>query len=263
MRLTCVVGILVAGIASAAELELTVVDLATGDPIGQVHVRAGVDGSQSGLVTGANGVGVIPLPDAGVQYDVAVTALADGYVPTMARWDVSKVSIPSTYTLGLERGTTISGLVAYEDGEPIAGASVQLFVPGNREGIVQPAITHLEVVTDNEGRWSSDVMPKSLTKVQVRVMPPGKSRVRSVTFTEYSDFTVASLRDGTALIDISRRFSLAGVVRDAVGAPIAGAQLVAWPVAETAATGSFVESSADGSFEIENVRAERMMISTV
>lgn len=263
MRLTCVVGILVAGMASAAELELTVVDLETGKPIGQTQVRAGIDGSQSGLVTGANGVGVIPLPDGGVQYDVAVTALADGYVPTMVRWDVSKVSVPATYTLGLERGTTISGVVAYEDGAPIAGATVRLFVGGDREGIVQPAITDLEIKTDNDGRWSSDVMPKSLTKVQVRVMPPGKSRVRSVTFTEYSDFTIASLRDGTARIDISRRFTLAGVVRDPAGAPVAGAQLVAWPVAETAATGNFVESGADGTFEIENVRAERMMISTV
>jgi peroxiredoxin len=263
MRLAWVISMVFAGAVSAAELELTIVDLATGEPIGQTRVRGAVDGSQSSLVTGANGVGVFPLPASGVEYDVMLTALAEGYVPTLVHWEVSKVELPELYTLRLERGTTVSGLVAYEDGEPIAGASVRLFVSGTREGIVQPAITDLEIITDDEGRWRCEQMPKSLTKLQVRVSPPGGTRVRSVTFSEGGDNAIAALRDGTARIEISRRFRLAGKILDDAGEPVSGAQLVGWPVAGTSSTGSFVESDRDGSFVFQNVKAERMMISTV
>lgn len=263
MRFALMISMLMAGVASAAELELTVVDLATGEPLGQVLVRGSVDGSQSSLVTGANGVGVFPLPEAGVEYDVMLTVSAQGYVPTLVHWEVSKVSLPEAYTLRLERGTVISGLVAYEDGEPIAGASVRLFVGGNREGIVQPAITDLEIITDSEGRWQCDQMPKSLTKLQVRVSPEGGSRVRSVRFSEGGAHKIAALRDGSARIEISRRYTLAGTVRNAAGEPVAGAQLVGWAVSGTSSSGSFVQSERDGSFVFKNVRAERMMISTV
>ncbi len=263
MRFLWLIAISASGLAYAAEVELTIVDLESGAPIGQTSVRASIDGSQSAFVTGANGVGVIPLPDTGVEYDLTATASADGYVPTMVRWEVSKVSIPATYNLRLERGTTISGLIAYEDGQPIPDASVRLFVAGDREGIVQPAITDLEIITDGEGRWHCDRMPKSLTKLQVRVTPPGVRRVRSVTFTDGGEFDIASLRDGTARIEVSLRYSLAGTVHDRDGKPVAGAQLVAWPVAGTSSAGNFVQSERDGSFVFDNVRAERMMVSIV
>lgn len=263
MRFTCLLSMLMVGAAFAAELELSVVDLASGEPIGQTDLRANVDGSLSALVTGANGVGVIPLPDAGVEYGVTLTASADGYVPTLVHWEVSKVSLPETYVMRLERGTAISGVVAYDDGEPIEGASVRLFVGAKSRGIVQPAITDLEVVTDAEGGWRSDVMPKSLAKLQVRVSPPGGTRVRSVTFSEGGEHSIAALRDGTALVEISRRYRLSGTVHDTAGEPVRGARIVAWPASATADRGSFTQSARDGSFVLENMRAERMMLSTV
>jgi len=263
MRIAWLISMVMVGVAWAGELEVTVVDLASGERVGQARVQASVDGSQSSLVTGANGVGVIPLPGAGVEYDVLLTVSAEGFVPTLVHWDVTKLELPEVYTLRLERGTAISGMVVYEDGEAIAGASVRLFVSGNRDGIVQPAITDLEILTDDKGQWRCEVLPKSLTKLQVRVMPPGKRRVRSVTFAENGEFGIASLRDGTSRIEISRRFTLAGRVLDDAGKPVGGAQLVGWPVSGTASTGSFVRSERDGSFVFENVRAERMMISTV
>jgi peroxiredoxin/protocatechuate 3,4-dioxygenase beta subunit len=265
MRMKCF-GILLIAMATttnAVELEITVVDFESGDPINQTAVRGNIDGSLFDVVTGDNGVCVFPLPEGGVEYNVTLTVDAAGYVPALVHWEVADHQLPDTYTVRLERGTEISGRVAYDDGTPIEDALVRLYVGQTREGIVQPAITDLEIKTDADGRWQCDRVPKSLGKLQVRVTPPGEPRVRSVTFSEGGEHSIAALRDGSATIEIARRFTLAGVVRNQAGEPIAGARLMAWPTEQTAASASTVESDRDGAFAFQNVRAERMMISTV
>jgi RNA polymerase sigma factor (sigma-70 family) len=80
-------------------------------------------------VTDTNGrVGVEKprAPYRGLNFFVA----ADGHVPKVISWGFKK-QMPSQYTMKLERGVTIGGIVIDPAGQPISGAKIQFDGEGN------------------------------------------------------------------------------------------------------------------------------------
>ncbi len=77
-----------------------------------------------------------------------------------------RASIPDAYTLALERGVPIGGIVRDEQGRPIAGARVftcrsATTAPGGPERYATRASEIAAAVTDDQGRWRSEALPAS------------------------------------------------------------------------------------------------------
>jgi hypothetical protein len=105
-----------------------VVDGSTKQPVAGVTLSASIDGKVvRRQVTDASGRLVIPLPP--VRFDnLTVTARKEGLAPMKAylwRSAVPELEVPRSFTLTMERATSIGGIVRNEDGRPIDGVSLR------------------------------------------------------------------------------------------------------------------------------------------
>jgi hypothetical protein len=105
-----------------------VVDGSTKQPVAGVTLSASIDGKVvRRQVTDASGRLVIPLPP--VRFDnLTVTARKEGLAPMKAylwRSAVPELEVPRSFTLTMDRATSIGGIVRNEDGRPIDGVSLR------------------------------------------------------------------------------------------------------------------------------------------
>lgn len=161
---------------------------------------------QVGKGADAQGVFRMPIED-GRRSDLAVVAVAPGYVPTR----VSGLAAGDVTEIRLHAQLPVPGTVLGPDGTPVMGVPVELFDPqGRTDGL--PAISH----TDEAGRF------------ELRSPGPGSYslRVRSAAGGEYLDDQV-EIQDPADAIQIRLRGNLAlqATLRDATGAPVPGAEL--------------------------------------
>ncbi len=161
---------------------------------------------QVGKGASAQGVFRLPIED-GRRSDLAVVAVAPGYVPTR----VSGLAAGDITEIRLRAQLPVPGTVLGPDGTPVAGVPVELFDPeGRTDGL--PAISS----TDASGRF------------ELRSPGPGtySLRVRSAAGGEYLDGQL-EIRDPAEAIQIRLRGNLAlqATLRDAQGAPVPGAEL--------------------------------------
>src|SRR5262249_28308861 len=105
-------------------LELEVVDRADRSPLAGAAILLSVTPGHAHTSRGTtDDEGRFTIPLAGeTTYFLHVVVAHPGYVPIELRWDGTKV--PASYTLAMERGATIGGVVRDEQGRPIAGARV-------------------------------------------------------------------------------------------------------------------------------------------
>ena len=94
---------------------------------------------------------------------VTLTARRDGLVPIrvyLRHSLVRETEMPRSYTLAMEPGTSIGGIVRDEAGQPIDGVSVTLYENKPDDDARQvydfPAIT---ARSDRQGRWQIDLIP--------------------------------------------------------------------------------------------------------
>lgn len=213
-------------------------------PIPQADIHVGLWAKDpakgnSDYVCDDKGQASIELP---YSYDLLrIWATKDGHVPMFAQWwpkyQADGHKLPAEYTFRLEKGTEIGGFIKNEDGEPIAGAKVEVMVsqPPNP----QQLMTRLSVstwlaegdggrITDDRGYWSLDTIPNDdKFRIQVKTSHP-----------DYLDDQVwaaaqkdqgidnASLRKKDGTITMSRGVALRGTVVDPEGTPIAGAVVI-------------------------------------
>ena len=107
---------------------------------------------------------------------MSIRVRKDGFVPTRVSWNYDggvPITPPATYTLRLEPGTTIGGLVQDPEGRPIASATVYVLVPqqpSTRPGPEpRPDIWDYPVHTDPQGRWRCNIVPAELADVWLRL----------------------------------------------------------------------------------------------
>src|SRR5207237_3067692 len=72
--------------------------------------------------------------------------------------DEQEEPLPRPVVLKLARGTEVGGVVKNEQGEPVAGARIELDVPP-KEGSAAELITGVVATTGPDGRWSFDGVP--------------------------------------------------------------------------------------------------------
>ncbi len=208
-------------------LALTVVDRRTGQPLSGVQLDITANGAVRKGTTDAAGRYVIDRPEAEPR-SVLIQARKDGFVPTDVSWNYRRgipITPPATYSLRLEPGTTIGGLVKDPEGRPINGATVYVLVPSQPsqrpEPEPRPNIWDYPNRTDAQGRWHCDIVPAELADVWIRLEHPDFASDISYGVTPKP--TMAQLRDGTGVMVMKKGLTVSGIVRDSEGRPLPGA----------------------------------------
>lgn len=125
----------------------------------------------------ANGQTVIDFPN---SFDILrLFTSCDGYVPLFTHWEQLDENPPDTYTIKLTKGTLIGGFVKNEEGQPIAGAKVEVMLvlnPG--EDLKRTCFTHWLAteddarITDTKGCWTLDNVPGGDVKLLLKISHP-------------------------------------------------------------------------------------------
>jgi hypothetical protein len=156
-----------------------------------------------------------------------------GFVPLQVTWDNARaefpVEIPREYTVKLEPGSTIGGVVEDEQGEPIAGVRVRVSIgsAGNHgRGEPRVDLDNFGTNTDANGRWLCDIAPGQLDSISIAlehedyVEEPSRHRFRSQSPREFDE-----LKALTAVIVLKKGLTLEGRVMNSDGNPIANAEV--------------------------------------
>jgi len=207
-----------------------VVDQKTRQPLSGVVLKVWVDGKITRqLTTDESGRMVIPLPEKGFER-LTVTARSDGLVPMrvyLRHFAVRETEIPRSYTLAMERGTSIGGIVRDEQGRPIEGVTVALYESSpedrGREALDLDGIT---ARTDAQGRWHLDIIPAALDLGHLHF---------SYSHPEFLSLTAAvniqpreepeQLRKRSVVTVLRKGITITGRVLDRDGHPIIGASV--------------------------------------
>ncbi|MBN2590416.1 MAG: carboxypeptidase regulatory-like domain-containing protein [Sedimentisphaerales bacterium] len=256
---------------STKVLELLVINKATKEPIPEVELavrfaelvqngREEIDNYK----TDSNGQCKINLEGKPRDYVRIVTA-KDSYVPSRVIWSKSSTvqQVPSQYTLTMIPGTRIGGKVQNEQGEPIEGVIVGIYL---RKEYIGPEASltitlfpyEEKVKTDSNGYWEYDKLPDDFKAEELRI------------FLEHPDYIsdnlipglipqaitplppLSQLRDMSSIMKMKSGVLLSGRVLDSDGRPIQNALVSeaidrferTYPDARTDKEGNFFYKSA-------------------
>jgi hypothetical protein len=255
-----------------ARLQLRVKDKASGDGLVRVAIRAGVRSqfnySQLGdFETGEDGACTIVLPEEPLP-TLVLTAFHDGYVPRFLRWAVDHGDdLPSNYTLALEKGITIGGIVRNEQGEPVPGAKVTLQAgPSGYDASAREwsALNrdHFPVFTDPRGAWVCGFAPADLSDITIHVVHGDYAPTRCVT--EHRNYVhetqvvpIEALLARNGFVALSPGFPVSGRITSPVGQPVAHATVTLNPESLGERRQS-VLSGADGTFVLPHCPIMRL-----
>lgn len=208
-------------------LDLEVIDKASGEPLPALTLSVRLDNQTRAFSTDGRGHARIEYAPAS-KY-LGITAKPDGYVPTQLQWRPgAKDPAPEKFTLELERGSTIGGVIQDEEGKPIAGVTVYLLIHRKDESAgttrISTAIWDYPVKTDEDGRWHCDVAPKELDDPWIRLSHPDYLSDEMYGMTPKPP--LAKMRDQTGVMVLKKGAALAGRVLDNAGKPISNAKVM-------------------------------------
>ena len=114
------------------------------------------------------------------NFSYRINLTRDGYVSKFITWSTAQkdtiADIPAEYTVNMQKGVAIGGIVKNDKGEPLEGARVIFSGPiitntGERErSFIGPGY-HAER-TDENGRWHNSEVPKHFQDFTFRVDQP-------------------------------------------------------------------------------------------
>src|SRR5262249_36014663 len=144
--------------------------------------------------------------------------------PMTIQWNnyTLRGGLPPVYDVPLETGTPIGGVVVDPQGNPVAGARVNVYPQDQTDEKASPDIGRQNVVTDAQGHWQLDQAPAKLGRVYIEVQHPSFPGARSST--ESTDASLHQLAARTTLEAGGK--SIAGTVLDPSGKPVSGATVV-------------------------------------
>jgi hypothetical protein len=256
------------GPESGGVLEFQVVSRETKEPIAGVNLEIRVGSDSKGDVTDAQGrcrIAYGPQPPSylsiraskeGRGVPNAKEGVGGPLVPMQVAW--RRPPIPQRYTLALEPGTSIGGIIQDESGKPIAGVTVYLLVPGGTGTEVERvSIWEHPVTTDAAGRWRCDIMPAKLDDIWMRL--EHADYVSDEMYGATPKPPMERLRDMTGVMVMKKGCTVAGRVLDVEGKPIQ------WATAAQGADrfGSDYPSArtdGEGRFEFRHARPGQMVL---
>jgi hypothetical protein len=206
--------------------------------------------------TDDRGYCAVPIPpDAEKSHHFAVRAWKDGFVPVRVLWGHTREfefeGIPAAYSVILDRGTPIGGVVRDEQGRPVAGARVFPAISMRRSEMEYPDLPwDTSFSTDAQGRWHCAILPAWCETGEMgfrvehpRFLSSGREYDRRL--------PIKDRRALTSAMVMETGFTLRGTVTDQKGKPIAGAT-VAWRGDDEEGRLVRVKAGADGRFKLEN-----------
>jgi len=171
------------------------------------------------------GDGKFQVKTSSTDHWMQIKAAAPSYVPMAASWGKSRVKeFPKEFVLRLPRGSTASGTIRDEAGNPIAGASVYLLTPTNQENIPHEHLYDYHVKTNAAGRWTSHEMPQKYNRVSIRFMHPDYADDLMFGETD-QEVSIPSIKDGSYATVMKKGLPIAGSVTDGDGNPVEGANI--------------------------------------
>ena len=233
-----------------------VVDQQSRQPLPAVTLKVWINGKIAGEhPTDDSGRRVIPVPDP--QPDrLTVTARGEGLVPRkvyLRYFPPRPTEIPRLYTLAMERGTSIGGIVRDEQGRPIEGAAVELY-DADPDDRAREALDFdgVSARTDSQGRWRLDLVPSGLDLARLRFHYSHPEFLNAIdTIKIQPKHVTEQLRARSREILLRRGISVTGRVLDRGGRPIRGASVGLGLNFRDTAT----QTDVDGRFRIRNASA--------
>jgi len=237
-------------------LHLRVINQTTKEPIAGAELGIRIMRDRREDKTDSEGRCRIVLGETTPDY-IRVEVRKEGFVPIRLAWrkGPGQPEIPGQYTLALERGTNIGGIIHDEQGKPIEGASVYLLVPGGDE-VERVAIWDHVEKTDAEGRWRCDIVPAKLDDIVIRLAHP--DYINDEMFGKTPRPSIEKLRAMTGVMVMKQGFTVSGRVCDANDQPVKGAS-VAQGSSRFAHYPS-TQTDSEGRFEFENARPGDMVL---
>ena len=211
-------------IAGAPSVTLSMLDSLTAQPLGGAQVAIDIDGNrQLPGTAGADGKYTFVRPT-GFQ-SLGVIARMPGKVPMSLSFQNTALrgDLLSAYSIPMEAGSPIGGIVTDERGQALADAQVTLSTFSAATETPSPILPDEIVRTGADGRWRFDHAPSRFDEVLVQIdrlgFPAG----------QYFQATAAELRDQTfrAVLKHQLGATLRGVVLDPQGRGVKGAIVVA------------------------------------
>jgi hypothetical protein len=220
-----------------------------GSPLAGASAKADGPNISADVTTGTDGLATISLPTALPKY-LSVRVRKDGFVPKLITWNLDQpsFSLPSDFTLKMEKAQSIGGVVRNDDGQPVEGAKVVLIIRGSSMGgVAQQVFNDIweqRVTTDKDGKWHFDVAPSDLRPLQVRLEHPDYVSDEEIYPRPGDD----KFKNQTALLILHKGTAVDGTVTDESGKPISGVDVVfgeagsdstSYPSTQTDAVGHF------------------------
>lgn len=211
--------------AESRRVTLSIVDATTGGPLVGATVELSIGNStRAPVAVDASGKFVLDLPP---NFQSArVICRSPGRVAMSLEFPnhIFKGDLLPSYTLAMEAGTRIGGVVTDEAGEPVVGAKVQLssFVRGPRDQ-PRPILSGQTVMSGADGKWSFDGAPAQTDLVSLEFSHPDYPANQPD-----GEVSPDDLRRGTYKRVLKWQVGrlLEGVVLDADSKPVNGATVV-------------------------------------
>ena len=204
-------------------LELRVIHKETGEPLPGVTVETEDIDENRTPVGSTDAQGQLKVRPPGEPSDVfKIAAHKRGLTPVSVWWGAGK-EMTGQFTLSMEPATTIGGVVVDEKGQPIEDAEITI-LSFSMMGQQGSDLGHYPARSDEHGKWVCKNSPAELASAWFIVSHPDFLDERTSWF---SSLPIDQLRQGTARVILRKGTSIAGVVRDADGKPIAGAEVFA------------------------------------
>ena len=238
-------------------LDLRVIDKETQEPIPNAELGIRIMRARYEDETDGEGKCKIALGAEAPDY-MRVEVKKEGFVPIRLAWrkGPGQPEIPDQYTLALERGTSIGGIIHDEQGNPIEGASVYLLVPGGDEVERVSIYDHIEK-TDADGRWRCDIVPSKLDEIWIRLAH--RDHISDEMYGKTPKPPMESLRAMIGVMVMKQGITVSGRVIDANGKPIEGAS-VAQGSDRHGSHYPSTQTNSEGRFSFENVRPGEMVL---
>lgn len=144
-----------------------------------------------------------------------------GYGPFYAQWRNQLDELPHKFTMPLDKGWTVGGIVTDDEGKPVEGVKIHPSIAFKERPEARTNIhVGTQLKTNADGSWQFASVPDSLQDLTVEVQHPDFQPMW-ITLSR----GVYQVKPNTPLskIKLDRGVSISGVVIDQVGKPIEGA----------------------------------------
>jgi len=252
--------------AATETLALTIVAADSAKPIPNVPIDyrcwKGKNFEKQRFFANRAGVCNVPLSFQLVTELELITRI-EGFADTRLHWLPKRgETIPTIYTLRLDRSVLISGRVVDSDGQPVMDAKVG-FNHGQDPEADTRVESHLfawiEVATGEGGRWEINrIAPEMIGRIYGQAKHP--EHVSSgMIFTSRDPKAENEMREGTHVFRLGRAVVLHGLVVDSDGAPVPDAKVLVGTIGSSSRRET--NSQANGTFTIGGCKPGKNLVS--